>query len=148
MPRPSLRLISDAVNTQLGTLSPAIDIYRGEVTDSPAIVPQSGRIAPYLVFYTFGPADVAEGDLADAPTDVTYTIQVDCVAGFEADCAWVVEQVVGKLDRWAPTVAGMVVGRLKPPTGYDPGPFRRDDAVKPSRFSLPLQYRTTATATT
>jgi hypothetical protein len=42
----------------------------------------------------------------------------------------------------------MVVGRFKPPVGYDPGPFRRDDAVNPSRFSLPLQYRTTATLTT
>jgi hypothetical protein len=145
--RPSIKAITDAVLARLGNLTP-VTVMSGEVSTSPPIVAQTDRIAPYVVLYAFGPTDVPEGDLGDAPADLVYTFQVDCVAAYQADAQWLVDQVVAQLDRWAPSVTGMVVGRFKPPVGYDPGPFRRDDAVNPSRFSLPLQYRTTATLTT
>lgn len=145
MPSPRVQLISDAVDDRLKTLAPSIDVYRGEITTSPPIVPETGRIAPYLVYYPFGPVDGPDPNVGDTITDLTYTVQVTCVAGFEADCEFVVDQVSGLMNRWTPTVAGMTFGRFRPPPGYDPGPIQRDDTVKPPRFFLPLQYRITAT---
>lgn len=145
MPSPRQQLISDAVNDRLLTLAPSIDVFRGELTTSPVIVPETGRVAPYLVHYPFGRADGPDPNVGDIVTDLTYTNQITCVAGFEADCEYVVDQVDGLMNRWTPTVTGLVFGRFRPPPGYDPGPVRRDDTVKPVRFWVPLQYRVTAT---
>lgn len=144
MPSPRQQLVTDAVDARLASLSPTVDVFRGEVTASPDILP-NGRVKSYVVYYPFGPSDGPDANVGDTVTDLTYTCQITCVAGFEADCEYLVDQVAGLMNRWTPTVAGLVFGRFRPPPGYDPGPVRRDDTVKPVRFWVPLQYRITAT---
>lgn len=141
MPSPRLQLVSDAVETRLRTLSPALTVGRGELSTSPPIMPENGRVAPYAVLYPFGPADGPNLDLGDTAADLTYTCQINVAAGFETDCEYWIDQVVGLMNRWTPAVSGLVFGRFRPPTGYEPGAVRRDDTVTPPRFWLPLQYR-------
>lgn len=145
MTRPSVQLIADAVFARLVSLAPDVTFYRGQLNASIPILPATGRIITYGILHSFGPVDGPDADVGDQPIDLTYTCQIDVVAGYEADCQYATDLVVAKMDRWAPVVTGLVVGRFRPPPGYDPGPFRPDDVVQPSRFSIPLQYRTTAT---
>ena len=49
--------------------------------------------------------------------------------------------------RWTPVIEGLSCGPFRPPLGYDPGPVRVDVTITPHRPFLPLQYRTTITAT-
>lgn len=146
MASPRQQLVSDAVQARLGGLGASVDVFRGEVDTSPTVVPENGRVQSYIVLYPFGRAAGPDGDLGDQATDLTYTCQIQCVAGFETDCEYLVDQVDGLMNRWTPAVAGLVFGRFKPPVGYDPGPVRRDDTVKPVRFWVPLQYRITVTS--
>lgn len=143
MSSPRQQLITDAVIARLGGLG--FTVYRAEVTSSVPVLSTTGRIAPYLVAYPFGKAAGPDGNLGDSTDDLTYTVQVQCVAGFAADCEYVVDQVDGRLNRWTPSVTGYACGTFRPPVGYDPGPVRRDETVTPVRFWVPLQYRTTVT---
>lgn len=140
---PRQQLVTDAVIARLATTG--FIVYRAEVATTVPVQPATGRIAPYLVAYPFGKAGGPDPDLGDSTNDLTYTVQVTCVAGFSADTEYVVDQVNGILNRWTPTVTGMVCGTLRPPPGYDPGPVRPDYTVTPPRFWVPLQYRTTVT---
>jgi hypothetical protein len=141
---PRQQLITDALVAHLGNLT-GISVFRGEVTVSPPVVDETGRIAPYVVLYAFGKAAGPEVALDDDVLDLTYTCQITCAAAFEADCEYVVDQVDASMNRWTPTVSGVVFGRFRPPSGYTPPIVHRDDTVKPVRFTVPLQYRITAT---
>jgi hypothetical protein len=139
------QLITDVVLTQLRTLT-GVAVYRSEVEDNPPRLPDSDRVGPYAVLYPFPGNPGPGGDLAGTADDLDYTFQVTCAAGFSADCEALVDRVTHLLFRWTPTVAGIVLGQLLPPPGYDPGPVRIDRTIAPPRFSVPLQYRLIATA--
>ena len=124
----SRKALADATVARAQALG-GLTVFKGEVVDPPLIqtggVPDpSGRIAPYVVLY-FG---------AGSPD-----------AGYEDDCLNAIDRVHAQFFRWAPTVAGLIVGRLRPPLGFDPGTVRRDDDVNPPRFYLPLLFTLTAT---
>lgn len=139
------QLLTDVVFAQLGTLT-GITWYRSEVPDQPPREPDSDRVAPYGVLYPFPGHPGPGGDLAGQSDDLDYTFQVTVAAGFSADCERAVDRTHQLLFRWTPTIAGIVLGQLVPPPGYDPGPVRIDRTISPPRFSVPLQYRLTATA--
>jgi hypothetical protein len=136
--------ITDAVMTRLQTLA-GITWYRSEVPDTPPRIPNSDRVAPYGVLYPFPGNPGPGGDLAGLADDLDYTCQITVAAGFSADCEFAVDRTHNYMYRWAPTVSGIVVGQFVPPPGYDPGPVRIDRTIAPPRFSVPLQYRLTAT---
>lgn len=144
------KLIGDQIEALLRTLTD-VTYYRGEVPDAPPLIETdgitdpSGRVAPYVVQFTGSgtPYVNAERDVADTHDDLTAVHQVTCVAGYEADCLHLVDQVDHLLRRWTPTAPGLAFGRLTPPPGYDPGQPRRDNTLQgsPPRYFVPLQYR-------
>lgn len=134
------------------TASPTPVIYPGEIPTSPPLLQTgagdtdpSGRVAPYVVAFGGGGRPDVEPDLGDSAVDLDWGLQLVCAAGFINDVLQLADRIHDHLFRWAPVVAGVVVGELRPPTGYDPGVVRRFDQVKPIRFELPLQYRLIAT---
>jgi hypothetical protein len=147
VPEVDRRLITDAVFAQLETLT-GVTAYRGEVPDHPPALTgdPDGRVAAYVVLYPFGGTPGPEVDLGDTAVDLVYTCQVTCAAGYPTDCEYLVDRVHPLLYRWAPAVAGLVCGPLRPPAGFDPGPVRRDDQPSPPRFYVPLQFRSLVTA--
>lgn len=139
------QLITDQVEIRLQTLT-GVAYYRSEVVDNPPPLSDSDRVGPYVVLYPFPGKPGPGGDLANASVDLDYGCQVTCVAGYSQDCEYLVDRVHGLLNNWQPTVAGIVLGTFRPPSGYDPGPVRVDRTITPPRFNVPLQYRLTATA--
>jgi hypothetical protein len=66
-------------------------------------------------------------------------------ASYALDVYALATRIDDALFRWAPEIENYLCGRCEPPLGFDPGPVRKDESVKPHRFWLPLQYRTTIT---
>lgn len=145
MPSIRSKLLTDLVEVELRTLS-GVAFYRAEVVDNPPSLPDSDRVGPYVVLYPFPGHPGPGGDLADASQDLDYTCQITCAAGFATDCEALVDKVHDLMFGWAPTMANVNMGVFTPPPGYDPGPVRIDRTIAPPRFSVPLQYRLTATA--
>jgi hypothetical protein len=132
--------------------TPTVTVYKGEVpAEPPPIIvngqpDSSGRVAPYAVLYVLGGSPNVEPDLADSNDDLATGIQVTVAAGYEEDALHAVDRVHAHLFRWIPDLGPDVMSdRLRPPTGFDPGPVRRDDQVRPPRFYLPLLYTLTPT---
>lgn len=142
------RLITDAVIAELKTLPGLGDanIFRAEVPEQPPRMVDSPRVGRYVVVYPFPGAYGPGDDLADSSDDIDYGVQVTCAAGFTTDCEALVDDVKGALYGFIPVVENLVMGPLKPPPGYDPGPIRVDRTITPPRSSLPLQYRAVGTA--
>lgn len=145
---------ADALSSLPGP-GPTVEIYRGEIP-APTTVPllqaaggypdPSGRIAPYVVLFGGTGSPFVEPDVADTADELSWTLQMLCVAGHLEDCLHLVDRVHTRLFRAQLTHDAVVVGRLVPPPGFDPGPPRRIDTVQPVRFEVPLQYRLVATA--
>lgn len=133
---------------------PTVTIYGGEIPDPPPLLrtpsgdpDPAGRVAPYVVLFGgVGNPDV-EPDVARTVDELDWSVHLLCVSAFLDDCLDLVDRVHSWLHRWEPVHAGVAVGHLVPPPGYDPGPPRPLQTVKPIRFESPLQYRLTATAT-
>lgn len=136
--------------------SPAITVHAGEIPP-PEQVPllmapggvypdPSGRIAPYVVAFGGVGNPVVEPDVGDTADELDWTLHLLVAAGYAADCLDAVDRVHAQLFRAELVHAGVVVGRLAPPLGYDPGPPRHITTVAPARFESPLQYRLIATA--
>lgn len=136
-------------------IGPTVTVYRGEIPE-PSAVPllqtpsghpdPSGRIAPYVVVFGGIGNPLVEPDVADTADELDWTLHLLCAAAYAEDCLALVDRVHSRLFRAELVHADVVVGRLAPPPGYDPGPPRRVDTVQPVRFEAPLQYRLTATA--
>lgn len=139
------QIITDAIVQRLNTI-PGVKIYRVEVEDQPPRMVDSDRVAPYAVLYPFPGNPGPGGDLGNTSDDLDYTCQITVAAGFATDCEAAVDKVHQKMYLFTPTIAGVVLGQLIPPPGYDPGPIRIDRTITPPRSSLPLQYRCVVTA--
>lgn len=140
----------------IGAPGPAVTVFPGEIPaagDVPLLkdpitnTPDpSGRIAPYVVAFGGIGNPLVEPDVADTVDELDWTLHLLCAAAYADDCLDLVDRVHSRLYRAELVHDGVVVGRLVPPLGYDPGPPRRIDAVQPVRFESPLQYRLIATA--
>jgi hypothetical protein len=140
------QLITDAVVARVAALGSWLTVYRAEIRNPDgsthlATLPNDDRVSSYVVAYPYAGSPTGERDLGDTLVDLDYGIQLTCVAGYAADCEYLVDQVHPQMYLWTPTVTGLVFGRFRPPPGFDPGPVRRDPDVTPPRFSVPLQYR-------
>jgi hypothetical protein len=148
----SRRLLTNAIFDRLDTLLIGVTIYKGEVPEAPPLIQlpggpdPSGRVAPYIVLYPSpGRPYDEEADLGDSNVDLDWQFQATVAAGYIDDLNETVASADDLLFRWSPVVAGAVVGRLRPPLGFDPGPTRRDKDFTPNRFFVPLLYQLTAT---
>jgi hypothetical protein len=148
--RPVPNALTDAVVARAEALEATLTelvVFRGEVDGPIPLIANSDRVARYLVVYPLGPADGPDGALDDQPVDGTYAWQINCVAGFFADCEILIGKVDAQFNRWTPAVTGVVCGAMRPPAGYQPGAIRPNTEVQPPRYWLPLQYQTVATTT-
>lgn len=103
-------------------------------------VDAEGHVSPYWVLHVGAGTPGVESDLAQTAIDAGMWAQVTCVAAFDRDVFALVDRVHTALYRWTPPVPGAVAEMLKPPPGFDPGPPRLDQNVKPNRLWVPLQY--------
>lgn len=139
-------LTSEAM-TQLHTVTNA-SVWLGEPNLPLPLVPGSdGRVKPYVILWPSPGTPADERDVADTAVDLDWTIQLTCAAGTLDDLQGLVSRVDAAFYRWQPVIDGLVCGPFKPPPGFDPGPARLDRDFTPHRPYVPLQYRTTVTAT-
>lgn len=136
----SVRALTTIVTGRLTAQLPNVPWYVTEATDVPLIPNSDGRAVPYWVLHPMAPSTDAEPDLADTVVDAYWMFQVTCAAGATADLTALMDRVHAALYRWVPSVAGLVVGQLKPPPGYQP-PVLLDRDVTPHRPYAPLQYQ-------
>jgi hypothetical protein len=127
--------------------SPTVKVYKSEVPDKPPVIvvdgepDPGGRVTPYVVIYVLGGTPNIEPDLGGANDDLATGLQITVAAGYAEDAAHTVDRVHAHFYRWSPDLGdGVMVGRLEPPPGYDPGAVRPDPQPKPPRFYLPLLY--------
>lgn len=142
---PYVAAVEARLRQGLPVTTPETKGYIDEPADVPRLDPATGRVQRYWVLHPFFGRPADEQDLAETGVDRDWTLQVTVAAGFKRDCLALATLVDDLLYRWAPVVAGHTAGELRPPPGFDPGPARVDESVNPSRFWLPLQYRTTIT---
>lgn len=136
-----------AVEDRLANLpvtSPPTRGYLSKPVDVPEL-DSAGHVQRYWVLHPFFGLPGSEHDLADTVIDLDWTFQITVAAGFPRDAYALATRIDELVYRWAPDIEGYECGRCQPPPGYDPGNARPDDSVKPTRFFLPLQYRTTIT---
>lgn len=159
MTRPSRRLIANAVAGRLAGLAPATIGYYGAigrpltspapagwVADPPPKSQQDQRVQPYFVLYPGAGSDGPDANLGDESIDLTAPFQVTAAAGDIEDLLALIDRIDTRLNRWAPAVADLICGPLRPPPGFNPGPTPLvDKQYSPSRLYVPLQYQLTAT---
>lgn len=133
-----------AIETRLAGLpvtTPPTNGYVEKPTDVPTL-DGTGHVQRYYVLHPWWGTPSSETDLGERFTDLEWTFQVTVAAGFKRDCLALAYGVDDLLFRWTPQVSGAGLDALRVPFGYDPGPPREDPDVTPSRWWLPLQYRT------
>jgi hypothetical protein len=143
LPKIRRKVLGDQLQQRLDQLpgAPTVTVYRGEVPTSPPVLPDSDRIAPYVVLFDgTGPVNL-EPDLAGVNEDLRWTPQITVAAAFSPDCAQLVDRVFAWVHRWSPVIENVAAGGLVPPPGFDPGGPRADRQVSPPRFFVPLQWQ-------
>jgi len=140
------RLLIAAVQDRQQTITHA-EHFLGEAVHVTKKSGGSGEVGPYTVLHPFpgGPPD--EQDLGDAAVDLDWLFQITVASGDPEDIPALIDRVDAMFYRWIPTVEGLVCGPCKPPPGFQAGPILVDRDQSPHRFFVPLQYRTTITAT-
>lgn len=117
----------------------------GTLGDDPAPKsPTDPRVAPYFVLYPGTGTPGPDEALGDCHQDITATVLVTAVAGDVDDLLGLVDRIHNVLHLWAPTVPGVVCGRLKPLPGYEAAQLV-DHQVQPPRLFVPLRYQFAAT---
>lgn len=149
----SRRAVANAIAARLAGVTNATGYY-GQVgrllngTLGPDPQPKSAtdqRVQPYFVLYPSGGAPGPDPDLGDGNRDMTQNHQVTAAAGDIEDLLALVDRIVDRLYLWTPTVTGLVLGPLRFPPGYVPGPVLADKNFTPNRLYVPLLYQLTAT---
>lgn len=142
------KVLGDLAEARLAGVAGSPTIYRGEIPDQPPVLMNgptpdpSGRVAKHVVLFGGGGNPIVEADVADCNTELDWMFTTICVAGYEADCLDLVDDVSVQLYRWTPALTDHVFGRVAPPPGFDPGsPRRMDRKGLPPRFELPLLWR-------
>jgi hypothetical protein len=141
------KVLGDQLETRLRALpgDPHVTVYRGEVPKSPPRVPDSDRVAPYVVLFDGTGLKDLEPSLCGTHEDLRWTPSITIAAGFPLDCIQTIDRVYAWVFRWSPTVNGLAFGQLIPPPGFDPGPPRNDTTVSPVRFFVSTSWQLDAT---
>lgn len=125
----------------------ALNGLPGATVSPPADPPPKGgpdkRVQPYFVLEPGAGTPRDELDLADTVVDLTIPFVVRAAAGDVEDLLALIDRIDALLYRWAPLVAGIRCGPLRPPPGAVP-PLLVDDSFKPARHYTPLAYQLTA----
>lgn len=122
-------------------------VYSGLPADVPMKSDRSG-IKKYVVLYPTAGRRRPDGeDLAGVAENLDWGIQLLVAGATENDVLSAYDWLDRTLRRWRPPGLDPSVNTdgFVPPPGYDPGPVRVFDQVKPARRELPAQYRLTAT---
>lgn len=158
LPKIRRKVLGDQLADRLLALPgvPTVTVYRGQVSaktrwpqvpgsvDPPLLPNQpaaAGLIAPYVVLFSGVGSDDLEVALSRCDEQLRWTPQTTIAAGTEADCLQSVDRVSAWLRDWQPVLAGVSSGLLIQPPGFDPGPVRPDQNVKPVRWFVPLQWQ-------
>lgn len=142
----SVRALTTVITDRLTAELPNVPGYVTEAVDVPLIANSDGRTVPYWVLHPYAPSTDAEPDLADTVVDGEWMFQVTAAAGLTDDLTALVDRIHAALYRWVPASAGLVIGQLKPPPGYQ-APALLDRDVTPHRPYMPLQYQALVTTT-
>lgn len=154
MPVLPISPVTQAIADRL-TLVTGATGYLGEVgrtldgrlnVDPPTKTPTDARVQPYFTLYPSPGAPGIQPNLCLTDPDLDWSGQITAVAGDVSDLDWLVDRLRAVLDGWRPAVPGLQVGSVRGPRGYDPGPYRADRTVTPTRLYVPLLFVTTVTA--
>lgn len=138
MPLPSVRLLTTAV-WELLDAHPALTVYRSVVAPPPPVDP-SNVVTSYVVLHP-GPGDATPNGMDAAPGQLLWGFQITCAGGDHDYVLGAVDAVRGLIDGRTLEVAGVTVGRMRPPLGFQPPPPKPDLDVQPPRLTVPLQYQ-------
>jgi hypothetical protein len=141
------KVLGDLLEARLKLLpgDPTVSVYRGEVPKSPPRVPDSDRVASYVVLFDgTGPKNL-EPSVCGTHEDLSWSPSITIASGFSPDCAQTIDRVYAWVYGWSPVINGLAFGRLVPPLGFDPGPVRPDTTVSPVRFFVSTSWVLDAT---
>lgn len=143
MPAPSVRVLADAVYAILDGHA-TLMVYRS-VVDPPPPVDAKGITKGYAVFHPF-PGDATSSSLDRQPGRLLWQFQVSAAGGNHDYTLWVVDTVRALLDGKTLTVAGVSVGLMQPPLGYQPPAPQVFPLDSGQRLQVPLLYQVLAAA--
>lgn len=146
--------VLDALVTRLEALAvDQLTVYPGEVDPAPPTLvtagqpDPSGRVAPYAVVWgATGRPDpnpnlgATSGGTARTG-DSILSGQITFAAGYLNDLLAVLDEVIPLLQLWVPTIDGLECGPLRQQPGFDAGPPRLDERVRPPRWMSPWMWR-------
>lgn len=139
----------DVVEARLKALVTGASYYLTEATDVP-LVAGSNRVSRYYVLHPFGGSLNPERALGEGAVDKDWTVQINAAAGTPRDALAVATLVDAAMHLWTPIFPpelGWRAGWFKAPDGYEAPPPQIDRDYTPHRYFVPLQYRSTITAT-
>lgn len=132
----SVRLARDAVLMKLRSLTPALEVYDGDVPSTPPA--DGGGVLPYAVLWV-SPGRPIDGFLG-VEQSRDWTFQVTCAGGNATRALGAVDRVIGALHGQRLLLAPpRLSGRVH--LDADPGPMRLDRDVTPPRAYVPLLFR-------
>lgn len=114
-----------------------LSVYDAYVPDTPPR-DSDGVIHGYAVLYV-GAGPTPPVNLAHDHGDTDMPFQVTVAAGDAVRALRAVDKVLDLMLGWRPTIAGRTLAPVR--ADSDSGPLRRDDAITPPRFYLPLMFR-------
>lgn len=138
---PFIAAVEARLAYELPETDPATMGYLSEPVDVPKL-DTDGHVQRYWVLHPFGNVpNLDQQDLAETAVNSIWGFQATVAASYPRDVYALATRIDDALFRWAPSVEGYACSRCEPPLGFDPGPARKDESVKPHRYWLPLQYR-------
>lgn len=141
MPIPSVRLLTGAVWGVLDSHAHLV-AFRSVVDAAP--VDTAGNLTKGYAVLHPGGGDPGRNNLAVEPGQLLWGFQISCVGGDHDQIGWVIDIVRNLLDGKTLTMAGVKIGRLQAPLGYQPPPPRPEFQAQPPRLMVPLQYQVLA----
>lgn len=139
----------DVIEARLDEHVPGVQGFLTEATNVALVPNGGGRVARYYVLHPFGGAANPEDALDGSGVAKDWTVQITAAAGTPRDVLALATLIDAAMWHWQPVFPdqGWVAGWFTPPDGYEaPAPIIDKDYT-PHRYWLPLQYRTTITAT-
>lgn len=131
----------EAAGAEAGVL-----VFVGFPENVPWKTDRSGVKKYVVLFPTAGRAAAGGEDLAGSAENLDWGIQLLVAGATENDVLFTYDWLDRTLKRWSPPgLVGINTDGFRAPDGYDPGPVRVFDQVKPARRELPAQYRLIAT---
>lgn len=141
MPVVSVRQMAAAAWTLLDD-HPTLTVYRSVVEPKPP-TDSNGVTKAYAVFHPF-PGDDTPNDLRITPGQLMWQFQVSCAGGNHDYVLGAVDVVRDIFIGKSLTVAGVKVGLIRPPLGYQPPAPKPQPVDSGQRLQVPLLYQVLA----